>query len=304
MLQHYLFVGIIITLIICVLSLIFSQTSLAEELPKNVTLTTKRADRITLDENNIPLVDYGRDIGIHRNPVTVAKIAEDFYEKYRRLGDEKYKQYFFNNVNWLLNNTKSLSISNKSYSVLESNFPLPKFNLKPPFISAMGHGLALSPLYNAFLITNNKTYLDTSKSILNSFFVPTSEGGATIKLPKDKGWWYEEVTGPGASVNGSRILNGMMFAVIAIHDYYNYTRDPSAKYLFDQGVEALKHQLADYDYKNGTWSYYSMHPKQIAPIKYQKVHVRLLDDLYRLTGEDLFKNYSEKWLRSLVMNVQ
>lgn len=278
--------------------------SATEELPlNNVTLTSKRSDRISLDENNIPIVDYGEKIGKHRNPITVAKIATDFYEKFRKQGDEKYREYFLNNVNWIVNNTKSFPSGSKNYSVLESNFPLPKFNLQPPFISAMAHGLALPPLYNAFVLTNNKTYLDTARSILNSFYVVTSEGGATIKLPNDRGWWYEEVTGPGAYENGSRILNGMMYAVLSIEDYYNHTGDPSAKYLFEHGVKALKNSLDDYDYKNGTWSIYSTHPKQIAPIKYHKVHVRLLDDLYQVTKEDLFKKYSDRWLKGLVMNV-
>ena len=33
-----------------------------------------------------------------------------------------------------------------------------------------------------------------------------------------------------------RVLNGMMWSLIGINSYYNYTRDPSAKFLFDQGV--------------------------------------------------------------------
>jgi D-glucuronyl C5-epimerase C-terminus len=43
------------------------------------------------------------------------------------------------------------------------------------------------------------------------------------------------------------VLNGMMFAVLAIYDYYVCTGDPAARYFFDKGVVALRNDLPFYD---------------------------------------------------------
>ena len=70
-----------------------------------------------------------------------------------------------------------------------------------------------------------------------------------------------------------------------------YTEDDDAKYLFDQGVLALKKSLSNYD-KNG-YSYYDIHGRPLG--QYQSIHVELLDRLYDITNEEIFKKYSDRW---------
>jgi|GEM_PF-2409912 len=48
-----------------------------------------------------------------------------------------------------------------------------------------------------------------------------------------------------------------MIYALAINDYYNDTKDSSAKFLFDQGILALKNDLVYY-YNNRTSYYDSM----------------------------------------------
>jgi hypothetical protein len=282
----------------------FAQTSeedLSLKVSPNVSLTTpvNNSRTIIVDDKGLPLVDYGGEVGMQRNPLTVAKYADYFYQKFNKTGDIKMNQAFLNNVNWLVNNTKLISTPSLDFMVLESNFPFRQniYHLSVPWISAFTHGAALNPLYEAYALTNNKTYLDTSKMLLNSLYIPTDESGATIKFPNNGGWWYEEY--PSPILNGSRVLNGMLYVVLSLHEYYTYTNDPAAKYLFDQGVVALKNELSRYDFKDGTWSFYDRYPGGLATIKYHKVHIRLLGELYDITHQEIFKDYSNKWLRSL-----
>jgi D-glucuronyl C5-epimerase C-terminus len=83
----------------------------------------------------------------------------------------------------------------------------------------------------------------------------------------------------------------MMFAVLGIYGYYEYINDSNAKYLFDQGVIALKKNMARYDYKNA-YSYYDI-LGNLSPLHYHNILIELSERLYDVTKEEIFKLYHE-----------
>jgi heparosan-N-sulfate-glucuronate 5-epimerase len=244
---------------------------------------------ITFDKDGIPYVNYDKIDGIlvgqQRNPLTTCHAASEYLDHYGETGDESSKQAFFNNVNWLIENMETRG----NYSVLQYQFPFPRYNMEPPWRSAMAQAEAMNVLLNAHDITKDKQYLDSAKMLFNALFVEVKDGGVTYKSP-DGGWWYEEYADDGAKE--SRVLNGMMYTLVNINTYYDYTKDPNAKYLFDQGIVALKNNLSKYD-NNGA-SYYDI-DRLPATEQYHNDHIRLLDVLYKLTNEQVFKVYHDKW---------
>ena len=109
-----------------------------------------------LDKDGIPSVYYGAEvngkpIGFQRNPVTTALQANEFYDKYKENNDESSKTYFLNNVDWLVDN----AVNKGYYSLLQYNFPLPIYNVKAPWFSALPNGLALQVLIKAYEITHD-----------------------------------------------------------------------------------------------------------------------------------------------------
>jgi len=118
--------------------------------------------------------------------------------------------------------------------------------------------------------------------------VQVDDGGVTYK-DDGNGWWYEEYANKGGSP--SRVLNGMMFALLGIHDYYRYTGDSHAKFIFDKGVTSLKYTLHLYD-DNG-YSYYDILHTPAGV--YHNIHIDLLGRLFNETGEIAFKQYQDKW---------
>ena len=193
-----------------------------------------------LDNEGIPSVYYGTEvngkpIGFQRNPVTVALQANEFYDKYKEKNDESSKTYFLNNVNWLVDN----AVNKGYYSLLQYNFPQPIYNVKAPWFSALAHGLALQVLIKAHETTQDLIYLTAAKSLLNAFFIEVENGGITYKDSSDE-WWYEEYATNDKDSMISRVLNGMLFTVLGIYDYFKYTNDPNAKLLFDKGVNSIK----------------------------------------------------------------
>ncbi|WP_144728295.1 D-glucuronyl C5-epimerase family protein [Candidatus Nitrosocosmicus arcticus] len=252
--------------------------------------------KIFYDKNNVPLVDYGVmssiDIGKQYNPITISHNASKYYNEYIKNNNETSKGYFLNHVNWLVNN--SVQKDNNTFFVYD--FPFPPYYLKAPWYSAMAQGAAIQPLLNAYKITHDKVYLTTAKNALNVLFIDINDPcncGVTYKTPGE-GWWYEEYA--NGRENGPRVLNGMMFTLVDIHYYYNFTQDPDALYLFNQGILSLKNNLHNYD-KNGTYSSYDK-IRGYAPIEYHNVHVCLLNKLYNITNDSIFKQYYESWTKS------
>jgi heparosan-N-sulfate-glucuronate 5-epimerase len=248
---------------------------------------------ISIDNSSVPIVDYGYMdeiyIGPQRNAVTTTNKALSYYEEYNRTGDDYSKRAFLNNSDWLVNN----AVPKGNYSIFEYKFPWPPFHLKPLWHDGMAQGRAIQVLIKAHEITGDEKYLDSAKLLLNSFFVEVKNGGVTYKTPND-GWWYEHYAGVGG--DEPRVLNAMLFTILGIYEYYEYTHDPAAKYLFDQGVLALKKDLPRYEYYNGTYSTYHVLNNQIpASLSYHDIHVKLLGDLYKITREEIFKIYHDKW---------
>lgn len=244
---------------------------------------------IIFDNHSIPIVDYGYIdnlyIGLQRNPITVAQTVLRYYQAFKKTGNENALHVLINNSNWLAEN----AVKHGNYSIFEYKFPYPIYGMKPIWRSGMAQGQGVQALTKAFQITGENKYLEVAKNLLNSFFVEVKNGGVTYKSPK-QGWWYEEYAGINA--NQSRVLNGMIYTVLGIYDYYNLTHDSEAKFLFDQGVLALKNNLRYYD--NNGHSYYDMLGK-VATRLYHLTHINLLQKLYNVAKDPTFKFYLDRW---------
>jgi heparosan-N-sulfate-glucuronate 5-epimerase len=245
------------------------------------------APRTLCDRKGLAYQDYGTDIGIHLNPLRTASKALHYYEDYIKNGNETAKTLLLNNANWIVNNSKSFG----NYSVLEYEFPYPDYKLEPGWHSAIAQGRAIEALIRAHNITDDERYIDTAKMLLNSFFIEVKVGGVTYKT-NDEGWWYEEYPSKSKEAINPRVLNGMMSALLSIYEYFNYTRDPMAKHLFDQGILALENNLPHYN--NNGYSYYDILGNDAKP-GYHQLHVKYLRILYDITEKPTFKKYHDIW---------
>jgi heparosan-N-sulfate-glucuronate 5-epimerase len=238
---------------------------------------------IKTDENGIPYV-IERSVGRQENAVTVCNSAMGYLEKVKE-GDALYKKYFLNCADWIIAHQ---TFRNDTTSVLEYKYDMAIYNIKAPWQSGMAQGLSLPVLINAHHLTNDEKYLKAANQQLNAFYLNVSENGVTYKSPAE-GWWYEEFADATGKV--SHVLNGMMFATLGIHDYYEYTKSEKAKFLFDQGVLAVKTHVAEYD--NNGFSFYDK--VGTTSLKYHWIHVDLLKKMYTYSGENIFQEYAEKW---------
>jgi len=303
--KMFLFYPPIIIILLLGISLFLIKSELVAAEPSNIVLDKIAPDnnivrwshplnqyedgRIYLDENGIAFYDYqsksGEYIGKQRNPVIMHRVANVFYNDFLENGNETSKKLFMNTVDWLTENT----VKHGNYSIFEFSYKHINYQLPIGWHDAMGQGKIIDLMLKAHNLTNDKKYLNEAKLLSNAFFVEISDGGLTYKT-KNNGWWYEHY----AHKDGlhPRVLNGMMFTLLDIYSLYEYTNDPDVKFLFDQGIIALKNDIPSYDFFGYTY-YDSL--KGSTNYNYQIIHVEKSKLLYDITNEKIFLEYHNKW---------
>jgi hypothetical protein len=245
---------------------------------------------IRIDANGIPEVDYGYQTssytGSQRNPLTIAAKAIEYINEYDKTSDEKTKQYFLNCIDWL---DKS-KIEKEGYLLWQYEFDLPTYNVKAPWYSAMTQARIMVAFEKAFKLTKDQRYLDLANRSLKSLNISIEDGGVLAIDPADSGKWFEEVAG-GGILDSPLILNGNIFVLFDLYDFYIHTESQEAKALFDEGIVELKRHLSEYD--TGHWTYYD----RIGNLAYDYhyTHIEQMQTLYQITGDPIFKEYQEKW---------
>jgi len=135
--------------------------------------------------------------------------------------------------------------------------------------------------------------MEAAQRAFEAFKFEIGNGG--VKYTDDEGYvWLEEaIVEPP-----THILNGFIWAVWGIYDYYLVTDEVDAKQLFDDCVATLRDNLTTYDI--GFWSLYEhsgTRLRMIASPFYHSLHIVQLRVMYRLTGEKVFREFAQRWAR-------
>lgn len=170
---------------------------------------------------------------------------------------------------------------------------VPLRNQKAPWISSLSQSLGISVLLREYQLDNDSAYLAAAGRALSWMRKTAGEGGVSLIRPV--GVWYEEY--PDES-NPSHVLNGHMWALFGIWDFYRVTRDPVAKQMFDDGVIALKAELDRYDV--GYWSVYAQTNRvDMVDGNYQHFIIEQLRVLHAITAIELFKETADRWEKAM-----
>lgn len=201
----------------------------------------------------------------------------------------------FNHTNSLLNFRKWANwfLNNQVDGKWAWGIDLPSRNQKAPWISGLTQSLGISILLREYQLSQDTRFLEAATKALAWMGRPITEGGIAYKMTS--GTWFEEY--PDAS-NPSHVLNGHMWALFGIYDYYRVTRDQTAKKLFNLGIAALLSEIHKYDV--GYWSVYAQTNRvDVVTGAYQQFIIEQLLVLHQITGKARLRQYSEKWALSL-----
>lgn len=251
------------------------------------------------DANGIPMVDYNvryhaaglplpknSEFGLHYTPVTVSILALSLFDRIALESNGSVaKARFFELVEWLVDNLKHIS---PTAAVWQHHFSVPfKAGLPAPYSSGIAQALGICVLLRAFEMAGNGRYFDAATRAFASFYVDIEEGGVRST---DNGFiWIEE----WPSYPRSHVLNGFMFAILAIHEYGSIFEGPEASELRASVLETLEFHIERYDANYG--SRYDLLRGLVVTESYHKIHIRLLDVIYALSGNNIFFEVARRW---------
>ena len=164
--------------------------------------------------------------------------------------------------------------------------------LRAPWHSGMAQGLAISFFLRMASATNDHAYLTTATALVAAI--------DRLRVREDRPWvstvdsarylWIEEY--PRAH---DHTLNGYLFAMFGLYEYWLATGSRTAERLFDGGVATLRHYLPQFRNPGGISFYCLKH--HVRSAGYHRIHVRQLRLLGRMTGDVFFTNMSAAFAR-------
>jgi heparosan-N-sulfate-glucuronate 5-epimerase len=253
-------------------------------------LFAEKADyRGDYDSAGIPMLDYCGKIGLRHNPIAIAQWGLGNYTLFCRTQNDERKTKFLAASDWLCEhletNSHGLWVWNHHFD-WEYRSPL-----KAPWYSALAQGQGISLLVRAYRKTGASAYLEAAERVFKSFLKSTHEGGVAFRDDRGNLWFEEYIVSPP-----THILNGFIWAAWGIYDYFLATQSQSARDLFEQAVTTLRANLDRYDL--GFWSLYeesnTVLPMVASPF-YHRLHVVQLRVMHRMTGDEVFARYADKW---------
>ncbi len=241
------------------------------------------------DPAGIPMLDYHGVIGVQYNPIAIAHWGLANYNRFCETHDGTRWRKTLNAADWLVAN---LEPNAHGVWVWNHHFDWDyRDTLKAPWHSGLAQGQGVSLLLRAHGGTGNREYECAAEKAFIALTRPVTEGGVLFEDDKNDLWIEEYVVDPP-----THILNGFMWALWGVFDFWLARKDASAKGIFDRGVETLLRNLARFD--TGYWSFYEQSGtrlKMLASPFYHQLHIVQLRVMFKLTGDAHFAAVAEKW---------
>lgn len=240
-----------------------------------------------------PAPYYGREkVEGFRNPYIPMYNAAARYNDYLMYNSNKKKILFIDSADSLADNL----VVRRDFGVWLYYHLFSRareYGCRIPWISALAQGLGISALVRAYDLVNKKKFLVTAKRALGAFHVPMANGGVLFVDNDDGDWWYEEYASAGSKPSG--VLNGFILALLGIYDFHLISGDTISERLFERGISSLCHHLDDFDTNNPVKLTYYDRLKHIVTMDYHVLHIKLMEKMYEITEEEIFRKYWKKW---------
>ena len=241
------------------------------------------------DSEGIPMLDYRGVIGLQYNPIAIAQWGLANYNRYSQTGEDARRHKMLAASAWLCRN---LEQHKNGLWVWNHYFDWEyREKLKAPWYSGLAQGQGVSLLLRCHALTNNAQYLSAAERA----FVPLTrvirEGGVLFEDAENNLWIEEYLVDPP-----THILNGFIWALWGMFDFWLARGDRTAKEIFDRGVKTLLLNLERYD--TGYWSLYEQSGtrlKMLASPFYHRLHIVQLRVTAKLTGEARFEQVAARW---------
>jgi hypothetical protein len=241
------------------------------------------------DAAGIPMLDYRGAIGLQYNPIAVAQWGLGNGNLFFDTHNDSRKQKMLQAADWLARN---LEQNRHGIWVWNHHFDWEyRDTLRAPWYSGLAQGQGVSLLLRAYAESRDEKYMEAASRAFIALKTPINQGGVLFEDESKNLWIEEYLVDPP-----THILNGFLWALWGVFDYWVARSDASARAVFDRGVETLTKNLSRYD--TGYWSLYEQSGtrlRMLASPFYHRLHIVQLRVMAQLTAEGKFGEYAERW---------
>lgn len=249
------------------------------------------------DENPNPTDSNGIEI-FERNGETYYH-ALHLIQRLQWYTDSYYQTHDTFYMNWIMKYyDKLMELSTETDEFLYFNYQFdfdlhgfPEETMKAPWLSGMTQGVGLMVMTRLYNFTGNHMFLEDAKKVFNSFNMVEGKHETWITMIDPEGYlWIEEY--PDA-LEPNYTLNGFIFCIYGLYEYYLLTKDDHAKFLLQASLTTVQNYIENFRVP-GDVSYYCLTHKVPSP-KYHLIHTKQLRSLYLFTGVQFFQDMADSF---------
>ena len=231
-------------------------------------------EKVTKDDPDILIpkyyVDTGKKIFFS---IGIFQYGLASYDLYLKTGEDSYKKKLVACSNWAIENQND----DGSWDTFTYENP------EHPY-SSMAQGEGISMLIRAHIVTSDDRYMSAILKAKDFMLKPISEGGTT-DYQGNNVYLFECTHEP-------LILNGWIFSLWGLYDYSKYIKDSYINEILEATLNSLKRKLSEFDIRY--WSKYDEGKRICSPF-YHRLHIAQLTVMYDLFGDEIYKEYAQKW---------
>lgn len=176
------------------------------------------------------------------------------------------------------------SIESREARYLPYMFPWHQGKLQPPWYSAMAQGQALGAVIRLYEMFGDNKYLKFADALFRSF-TNLRQGTSpwVVDIDSEGFLWFEEYP---YGDHGMGVLNGHLFAVWGVYDYWRVTDSNLANELATAALMTTKRYFQDY--RNPGWSSHYDLSDFLLIRNYHTTHINQFESTYSITDDAFF----------------
>jgi hypothetical protein len=239
----------------------------------------------TRDAAGVIMYRWAGDGRLYYHPVQMAQKGLALVDNYRLTGIDAY----LTRAKAIASRLRQESVAGRGGIYLPYRFPwVHGVALEAPWYSGMAQGLALSLSVRLHETTGRQSDLAAARLFYRTLTVyGRSVDPWVTYIDADRHLWFEEYP----QVPSDHVLNGFVFAIYGIYDYYRLTRDLSVRRHLDGAMTTVRDRIADHRLPGGI-SYYCLgHRVQMA--LYHALHIRQLRVLAQISRAAYFSDMAD-----------
>jgi hypothetical protein len=236
------------------------------------------------DDDGIPVLAYGGDVGEQINPEAAFQYALALHDHHLQTGAASVRERFL-----------EIAEHFRSDQSAEGDWPyrFQWFEAEPPWFSALAQSRGISTMLRAWMATDDDRYLDAARAAHSKFDVPTSQGGYQGELEGEIPYYEEHPQDPRC------VFNGFMASMLGLWELAEWTDDDRARRLWDRGLDSLERLLPRMTHEG--WTLYNLDPESPVPNvhspRYHRLVISYLAIIHTLEPRPIFERYLAEWRR-------